>query len=678
MKKKVGLIFIVLLFVSLFSVMVAAQNISEFDNCDDYCDAFWMSAMPACPGEQATTGISPDCECGWECFEEEERENESDELYEGYENETLKEKAGSKPGDLFYFIDRFFDRFGDELSVKEERIAEIKELLEAGDIEGAKVALRDYMELAKELEHEIDPERREEAKRSAAAIRNAMKDIRDGLPPGERGKFVSDIMSSEHRIATAAEIAGKIKELCTQLSELDPFEYSKMCRTGDDSPKWQKRLDRDLSEEQEEIAKEFVGIMKDCFKTSGQDCRCEDIPFPDFADACSEAAPLATACDVDGDERACEKLDELEMPELPDWLQDIWEDLEEGMNEAQYDMHMPRECVEAGVTNPKECGRVMIETNAPEECKQPLLDSGCDSERECREICEKIMMEVHAPECVEEGITDPKECQDFMFSIDRRPRECQENQIHDIRDCKRFMEEGGQRRPGPGIDFNCQEIEDPMERLDCFDKASSQMKGSYGGFGEDYEGNCMTQDDWDAKKRECREMYGENAGDEPIYGDSGSGYQCTVDAKCIDFSQGKLDFEEIKERERKCARDCEEQGKAWDFSYGECKCYGGDYEEGPTSDEKSCDDCASQCEDISGQRLRATECGDNGCECYYESDEPEYGPGEGPGEPSDYEEEDSSDGGEPEEEEPSDSAPEGDNTITGEVVGNEFLNYYLE
>ena len=124
-------------------------------------------------------------------------------------------------------------------------------MVEEGDIENAKIALEGYMELAEELEHELDPERKEEAKKSAAAIRATMKEIRDKLPPGERGKFVRDIMSQEHSIATSVEISSKIKELCMQLAELDPVEYSKMCRTGDDAPKWKKRLDRELSAEQE-------------------------------------------------------------------------------------------------------------------------------------------------------------------------------------------------------------------------------------------------------------------------------------------------------------------------------------------------------------------------------------------------------------------------------------------
>ena len=102
-----------------------------------------------------------------------ENSSESDDdLYVGYEDEELKVSAGSVPGDAFYFIDKFFDRFSDDLTNKEERIAEIKQLIEDGDIENAKIVLKEYIELADKVEREIDPESREDAKRSAAAIRN--------------------------------------------------------------------------------------------------------------------------------------------------------------------------------------------------------------------------------------------------------------------------------------------------------------------------------------------------------------------------------------------------------------------------------------------------------------------------------------------------------------------------
>jgi hypothetical protein len=661
-----------------------------------------MSATPACIGEQKTSGVFPDCECGWECKSEKGEDNRNtpeitacrDKCKANFEDEKNRGRCirkcksrfkfrndfkdeeieivdgGTTPDSFWYFLDTMFDGFSSDIEVKEEKVAEIKAMIEKGDLESARKALEHYKDYAEKLGKEVNPEDEEAAKRSSLAIEKALIAIEDKLSADDKKEFYDDILDNEEKITTAAEIAGKIKDLCQSLSEIDPSEYYRICKTGDDAPEWQKKLHRDLTDEQKQEAKKFGNIMSQCFKTSGQDCKCEEIPFPAFADACSEAAPLATACDVDGNEAACEKLDNLQMPELPDHLQDVFDDLED-MNEDKYDMHMPRECVEAGVTNPKECGKVMIETNAPPECKQALLDSGCERERECREICDKIMMEKHAPECVEEGITDQEECKDFMYSIDRRPTECAQQGIHDIRDCKKFLKEGGPRK-GPMIDFNCKEIQDPMERLDCFDKASSQAKG-FGGMDDDYEGNCMTDSDWKAKKQECQSMYGPSAGDEPIYGDSGDGYECVVDTKCIDFSQGKMDFEEIKEKERECANRCENQNKAWDFSYGECVCKSNDYED---NNQAKCDDCASQCPDAS-----RTSCGPNGCECHYDGDEynePEQSPDtdsgtdNGEGDTDTAPEDTAPEESPPEDTQPEDTAPEGDSTITGNV----FLDYY--
>jgi len=52
------------------------------------------------------------------------------------------------------------------------------------------------------------------------------------------------VIVQEKDIATAAAIASKIKELCVALSELDPREYSRVCRTQDDSqaPEWHREL----------------------------------------------------------------------------------------------------------------------------------------------------------------------------------------------------------------------------------------------------------------------------------------------------------------------------------------------------------------------------------------------------------------------------------------------------
>lgn len=504
-----------------------------------------------------------------------------DELEEEYKDEQITD-AGITPDSAFYFIDEFFDRFQDEIEIKEEKIAEIKEMIEKEDYNSAIKALRKYRDYARRLVEESDPNNRDAARKSAAAIKHALNDIKDQIPEDKRKEFFDDILENERGIITGIEISTKIKELCSTLSELDPLEYSKICKTDDNAPKWQKKLHEDLTKDQQRIAKEFVEVMKECFKTSGQDCRCQDIPFPDFADACSIAAPLAIACEVEENELACDKLDNLKMPELPDYLQDIFDDMEDGLMEAQFDLHMPRECTQAGATTPKECAKIMIQNNAPEECQKALLDANVRSESEGRKICEEIMMKIHAPDCAAQGITNPDDCKDFMFTNNRGPRECEDNGITDIIECQRFMEDGGQDRGRYNIDFSCQDIEDATKRLDCYDRASNQAMG-FRGFDDDHEGrgNCLSRSDFQNKEDECKRQYGEHSGIEPVYGDSGDGFECPVSIKCVDFSQGRLGFDDIKDRERECANSCSAEGGRWDFSYGDCQCFFDDYNSRP-------------------------------------------------------------------------------------------------
>jgi hypothetical protein len=489
-----------------------------------------------------------------------------------YPGAELEVNAGTTPDNFLYGVDKFFDNFADEVKVRQEKVAEIKAMIEKEDFESALEALERYRKHASELEREVSPEQRNETRRSAVAIWNVLKGLEAQIPDEYKREFFDDVIEREERIVTSAEIASKIKALCDELSDLDPLEYSRICKTSGDDPNWHKKLDKEWTKEQKEEAKKFADIMSECFRTSGQQCNCEEIPFTAFAETCLIAAPLATACDIENDEAACEELDDLEMPELPPHLQEVFDKLEGDIKNEQYDMHMPRECEEAGVTNPKECRRIMITIHAPEECKEALLAADVKDEKEGREICERVMMELHAPECVEAGITNPDECQDYMFSIDRRPIECQEHQIHDIRDCERFLEQGGARTgPGYKIDFNCANIEDPIQRLDCYDKAASQAEGFGGGFDDsDYSGPCMTANDWEVKKQECRNLYGEHAGDEPIMGSSGEGYECPVNIRCIDF--GQYESEDFGEKRGDPWEGCEALDCAPGYycEYGEC------------------------------------------------------------------------------------------------------------
>ncbi|MEK6898229.1 MAG: hypothetical protein AABX28_02620 [Nanoarchaeota archaeon] len=396
--------------------------------------------------------------------------------FEFEEGVELQADEGITPDSALYFVDEFLDGFGSELEVREEKVAEIRAMVQEGKIEEAKVALQNYVGHAEELEREISPEQIEDAQRSASEIYNAIVEIEDDIPEEDREEFL-DILNSEERIVISAEIAGKIKELCETLSGLDPLEYSRICRTDDSAPRWMQELDDDLTEGQIQEAKLFGDIMSECFRTSGQQCRCEEIPFQDFAEMCAIAAPLATACDVNGDEDACEELNNLEMPELPEHLQDVFDSLERDVMGAQFEMHMPRECVEAGVTSERECMKVMVQIHAPEECRDAILEANVQNEREAREICEEIMFELNAPEeCVQAGLRDPKECGKLMFRT-HAPQECVDagltgEQRSDEKKCREIMESlgGGERRGGFG--GNCRAIENQQERLACYDSAA--------------------------------------------------------------------------------------------------------------------------------------------------------------------------------------------------------------
>jgi len=412
-----------------------------------------------------------------------------EEVREEFEDAELEANAGITPDSAFYFVeDAILSRFRDDLSNREKKIAEIRAMIQEGNIDAARESLDRYERYVDNLERELPPEQREEARRSAAAIHNTIDEIRDEIPEEERGEFVDNIIEREGKIVTAAEIASKIKELCTTLSDLDPLEYSRVCKTEEDSPRWQRDMNRELTAEQEKEAKEFFDIMSQCFETSGRECKCEDISVSAFSEKCSVIAPLAVACD-DGDEVACDEMEKIEEEEpiedlLPDYLQDVLARLEGRYDEDRYDMRMPPECIEKRAESPKECIKIMFKTHAPEECQQALErgEISFNNEKEAREACDKIMFEVNAPpECVEAGVTNPKECGKIMFKTNA-PQECIEAGITgenrgDDKKCREVMERTMGEKPGKGPEGgfgggNCRAIQDSMERLECYDSAS--------------------------------------------------------------------------------------------------------------------------------------------------------------------------------------------------------------
>ena len=498
MKKGSALILLILVFVSMFFF----NGVYAQENVDG--------------GEQVFESV------------EQESQDASAERGEFEDDVELDRGAGITPDSALYLVESgILERFRDESSNREKKVAEIKEMISQGKIPDAKVALERYKKHAEELEREVSPNQREEAKRSASAIYNALKEIESEIPEEERSEFFDGIVERERKILTASEISFKIKELCEALSGLDPVEYSRVCMSDENSPSWQRRLDKDLTDQQREEAKKFGKIMQQCFETAGQQCACEEIPFADFSKVCSIAAPLATACEIEGNEEACMQMDELEMPELPPHLQDVMDELENDVSGSRIDLHMPPECREAGATNPNECRKIMIETNAPEECRAALLDANVKNEREAREICEKIMFEQNAPlECVEAGLRDHKECGLFMFK-ETAPQECLDAGLtgerqSDHKKCREIMDSiggdrsGPNRGPGQGFGTNCRAIQNSEERLACYDGA--------------LQGASDQKSNFDERRGEDQEAM------------------------------------------RMCANKCLSAGAAWDFSNGNCEC----------------------------------------------------------------------------------------------------------
>ena len=428
-------------------------------------------------------------------------QNISEDVFSDIGDVELQETSGISPDSFLYFLDSFLEKVlvGNDpekaLRYREEKIAEAKEMIEAGNIEGAKKALEIAEFYSKILEKEVSPEIEKRARESSKAVQEVLSSLEENLQ-GEEWSDVKKIielhMQQEEKIAVAAKISSRIKELCETLAELDPVEYAKVCYVSDDSsnfeevPEWKRKLDKKLTEKQRKEAKEFFDIILECFETSGEKCRCEDVKIPKFSERCSIMAKLASECELQGNNGACEKMDALEEEEpivemLPPHLQEVFFEVEDRYFDERYDMRLPEECVEQEAFDRKSCAKVMFMANAPEECVKAMEEGLIDfeNEREARKQCEEIMFELNAPEeCIEAGIKDPKECGKFMFKL-HAPEECLEAGLTgesrgDEKKCRELIEKKGRgkfdHRP-PALGVKCLEIDNPEERLKCYDSA---------------------------------------------------------------------------------------------------------------------------------------------------------------------------------------------------------------
>ena len=500
------------------------------------------------------------------------QEDIKENIYSDLGEVELETGAGLTPDNTFYALDLFFENLlvGDNperaLQFKEEKIAEIKQMIEQGKIEEAKKIFESVEKYSGILEKEVSPEVEKRARESSKAVKEVFEELEGGLGIDEDLiELIEEHKEREDEIALAAKISTQIKELCEKLSELDPLEYSRLCKTDEDDPEWQKDLDKELKDEQRQEAEDFFEIMSECFQNPSE-CRCDDIKVSSFADQCKIIAPLTTAC-MEGNEEACEQMENIEDPIglLPDYLQDVMRRVEGRYSESRHDLHVPKECREAGALDRESCMKVMFRIHAPEECIQALEQGEIKftSERESREACEEIMFKTNAPpECIEAGIRDPKECGRLMFK-QHAPEECIEaGLIGDSRDderrCREIMKEfEGKRHEGPPVFItNCRGITDSVERLKCYDDALQgaepyiERRGPPGGWPEPCaRENAFTRESCEAVMRSFAERHeftpsqppefreGESF-PEPIECPEGQFVMCTdSDCECVDGSE---------------------------------------------------------------------------------------------------------------------------------------------
>ncbi|HLC90561.1 MAG TPA: hypothetical protein VJI15_02230 [Candidatus Nanoarchaeia archaeon] len=370
---------------------------------------------------------------GSDSFDEEFSSVIEEDIYQDVDDVALEGEAGLTPDSSFYVLENLVESVlvGDDpvkaLEYKEEKILELQEMVDQGDEEAAEKVLERVEKYNEIIKREVSPDMEKQVRESSKAVKGILEGLDlEGDEWEDIQEKVDENAKEEDKIALAAKVSKKISELCEALSSLDPLEYSKVCRTGDEAPQWKRDQDRELTAEQEKEAKKFFEIMSSCYQNPAE-CKCEDISIKPFAEQCAVIAPLAAECES-GNEEACKKMDDIGDPIdlLPDYLQDVMADVEDRYGEAKHDLFMPPECVEEGALTKEACFKVMFRLNAPPECQEALEAGKIDpkNEREARAACEEIMFTANAPEeCLEAGLKDHRDCERFMFKLDA-PQEC--------------------------------------------------------------------------------------------------------------------------------------------------------------------------------------------------------------------------------------------------------------
>ncbi|MBI2146614.1 hypothetical protein HYU22_04700 [Candidatus Woesearchaeota archaeon] len=214
---------------------------------------------------------------------------------------------GILPDSPFYFLDQAFEFNADNpenaWDYKQEKIAEALAMAEKQNAADAKEALDKALEYSSTLEKEVTPEMEQEVARESTITKTALEELSSDVP--ELEEHATELIEKEDKIKAASHLSSKIKKLCETLAKLDAQKYAETCKTTDESPQWQQELDEELTDEQQQHAKSFIGKLKECAQSNGVNCDCQGMGIQSFEALCKRESALAAKCQA-GDDASCQ------------------------------------------------------------------------------------------------------------------------------------------------------------------------------------------------------------------------------------------------------------------------------------------------------------------------------------------------------------------------------------
>jgi hypothetical protein len=414
----------------------------------------------------------------------------------------IEDRAGITPDSPFYFIDEVIedinlavkkgeDKANYALNIAEEKVAEAKLMADKNKSTETERALTRATNISAIVEQEVSPDLENETNEKMEIIKRILKEMEEQIPDDwDEIKSLIDAQNTQaDKNKIAVNLAGKIEDLCEKLALQDwkLMEAEPRCNP-DNAPDWlDQYIGGELKVREENAQEGVIDGMTQCF-TDPRECDCSEIPVKSHRKMCEKAVPLAIECEFEFNQRACDELDSLDMPDISDKTGKTFTDYIGDREKDMFDKFMPPECEEQGLTSKDECEDLMHEIYgpAPEECME-------DGEFIGEDECEEIMEEIYGPtpeECLDEngrfigedkcheimeelyGPTDPK-CLDVNgrfigdeLCIAAIMPECAAAGGTTWEDCEEFFHEG-EGVSGEGLPGGCIEDGDYIGKDAC-------------------------------------------------------------------------------------------------------------------------------------------------------------------------------------------------------------------